>query len=525
MSTAAEPRAASAELVRLNGITKQFGAFTANDRIDLLVRAGEIHALLGENGAGKSTLMKILTGLLAPDDGAIFWRGEPLVLEGPRAARARGITMVFQHFSLFEALSGLENIALVLPGRRADGRLRHEVLALEERFGLAVAVDRPVWTLSAGERQRIEIVRALLQAPTLLILDEPTSVLTPQEATDLFAVLERLATSGTAILFISHKLEEVRRLCRTATVLRAGKVVATADPRRESAATLAALMVGEGVKEASRGQAPRAGAAVLQLDTFSMAPQTEHGVALKNIALTVRTGEIVAVVGVAGNGQSEFFAAISGEGGPPTSGSISIGGTNASRLPISARRRLGAAFVPETRLGHATLPKRPLSENVLLSWHATDRLATPFVRRGRLRSLSSAVIDRFDVRVPEPDPRAEQLSGGNLQKFTVGREIARKPTLLVVDQPTWGVDAKAAERIRTTLVEVARGGAAVLMITQDLDEAFQISDRIAVLYEGRLGDMLQTASTSRGAIGLAMAGGRSGGETPAKIHRVPPGSA
>ncbi|MCA0423831.1 MAG: ABC transporter ATP-binding protein [Proteobacteria bacterium] len=491
-------------LIRCQGLSKTFGTLKANDSVDLLVESGEIHALLGENGAGKSTFVKMLYGLLKPDAGTISWLGKAVTLADPDAARALGIGMVFQHFSLFDDLTVLENIAIGTAGARADQAFAARVSALAREYGLELDLQRPVWTLSAGERQRIEIARCLLQEPRLIVLDEPTSVLTPQEAENLFASLLRLQAKGAGILFISHKLEEVRRICTAATILRGGKVVARTDPRKESARSLAALMVGEGVADVRPPSTLETGRDLLAVRGLSVSPEIAHGIPLRGIDLTVRAGEVVAIAGVAGNGQSEFFAALTGEGGLIQSGTVSIDGEDVTRRPIGMRRRLGAAFVPEGRLGHATLPQRTLSENIMLSWHETEDVGGFFLSLDKLRQAARKIITRFDVRGPNADPRAAQLSGGNLQKYIVGREIERNPRLIVVDQPTWGVDARAASLIRQTLVDLAGQGAAVLVITQDLDEAFEMSDRIAVICAGRMHPPVPTRMTNREAIGLLM---------------------
>lgn len=495
-----------APLIALRGITRRFGSLVANDAIDLELRAGEIHALLGENGAGKSTLMKVLYGLLQPDEGEIFRDGRPIRLHSPQEARAAGIGMVFQHFSLFEEFTALENIAIPLEGRVADRLLMLKVEEVAQRYGLAVELDRPVHTLSAGERQRIEILRVLMQNPKVIILDEPTSVLTPQESEALFSTLMKLAAAGTGILFISHKLDEVRALCGSATILRGGRKIATADPRATSAAELAALMVGENVAELVHRPARADGEVLLGLNALSMRPAGIHGMRLWNINLAVRAGEIVCIAGVAGNGQSELYAAISGEEGTLEAGSIEIAGRDVSSADINARRRAGAAFVPEARLGQATLPSRSLAENVILSWHATEKLGGMFLNAERLMRIAQDIIRRFDVRAPRENAEARMLSGGNLQKYIVGREISRKPRLLVIDQPSWGVDAKAAALIRQTLLDLAGQGLAILVITQDLDEAFELADRIAVMRIGQLSPPLKPADTTRTAIGLMMTG-------------------
>ena len=493
-------------LVSLRGVSKRYGDLLANDAIDLSLAPGEIHALLGENGAGKSTLVKILYGVIEPSAGEILWEGRPVTIASPVEARKLGIGMVFQHFSLFEEMTVAENVAVALPERPFEA-VRKELAEVSTGWGLALEPDRAVWTLSAGERQRIEIVRCLLQKPRLVVLDEPTSVLTPQESERLFETLTRLSAEGTAILYISHKLEEVRRICRAATILRGGKVVATLDPRERSAREIAALMVGSEVGEVRAHLAEGTGEEALRVENLSLPPEALHGKALVDVALTVRAGEVVGIAGVAGNGQSELFAAISGERLAPNAGDVVVAGTGAGRLGIDARRRLGAAFVPEERLGHAAAPGHGLAENTVLSHHATSGLVKAgFVAFDAAGRLARSVISHFDVRAPAGDPAARKLSGGNLQKFVVGREILRGPKLLVVDQPTWGVDAGAARLIRQALVDLAAKGAAVLVISQDLDELFEIADRMAVISDGRLSALEPISAWTREAVGLAMMG-------------------
>ncbi len=494
-----------APLLEATGIVRRFGALVANDQVDLTVAPAEIHALLGENGAGKSTLVKILYGLLQPSEGRIAWEGAAVTIASPAEARRLGIGMVFQHFSLFEALTVAENVALSLPPGTPMATIEAEVARLSRAYGLPLDPRREVWRLSVGERQRIEIVRALLQNPKLLILDEPTSVLTPQEADQLFVTLQTLKAEGRSILYISHKLDEVRRLCDRATILRMGKVVATAVPRDETAASLARLMVGTEVTEV-RAAAHTAGADRLVVTGLSLASPDTHGTSLKDIALTVRTGEIVGIAGIAGNGQDEFFAALSGETSSPP-GTITLDGRPVGALGITARRRLGAAFVPEERLGHACAPRFTLTENALLSGHATSGfLARGLIDRSAVTAWVDRVVKAFDVRMSGANPEARALSGGNLQKFVVGREILREPALLVVAQPTWGVDAAAASTIRQALVDLAARGAAVLVISQDLDELFALTDRLAVISGGRLSEARPTRELDRETVGLMMGG-------------------
>jgi len=496
----------TAPLVELRGISKRYGNLLANDAINFSIAPGEIQALLGENGAGKSTLVKILYGVIEPTAGEILWQGRPVDIASPVDARKLGIGMVFQHFSVFDEMTVAENVAVALSDTSLS-QVREKLWSVSEAYGLALEPDRRVWTLSAGERQRIEIVRCLLQDPKLIVLDEPTSVLTPQETEKLFETLDRLSAEGRAILYISHKLEEVRRLCRHATILRGGKVIATLDPREKSAREIANLMVGAEIGDVRPHGPARSGNDILQIQRLSLPSENVHGRALLDIDFAVQSGEIVGIAGIAGNGQSELFAAISGERLSDERGQIVINDVAVGRLGIDARRRLGAAFVPEERLGHAAVPVHGLGENALLSHHASgDLVKGGFVSFSRARQLAARIIGEFDVRTPGTDAQARKLSGGNLQKFVVGREIVRSPKLLVVDQPTWGVDAGAAKLIRQALIDLASKGAAVLVISQDLDELFAIADRMAVIHEGHVSPLRPTGEWTREAVGLEMMG-------------------
>ncbi|MDF2114050.1 ABC transporter ATP-binding protein [Roseiarcaceae bacterium H3SJ34-1] len=494
-------------LLSLRGIVKRFGDFVANDHIDLDIHEGEAHALIGENGAGKSTLVKIIYGLLQPTEGTIAIAGEQVRLSGPEDARTRGIGMVFQHFSLFDNLTVAENIALVLPRDQNLNGLRGRIAEVAERYRMPLEPDREVWSLSAGERQRIEIARCLLQNPRLVILDEPTSVLTPQESYRLFETLDRLKSEGRSLLYISHKLDEVKRLCERATILRLGKKVGYCDPRKESARSLAALMVGTQISDIHAPTARAAGPQRLVVDDLSIEAEEIHGVDLEHISLAVRAGEVFGIAGVAGNGQSELFAVLSGERIGTRAEAIRIDGAETGGDDITRRRLLGAAFVPEERNGHAAAPDFSLTENVVLSRHATAGVAQHgLVSFDRAKALAQSIISVFDVRKAGPDPAARTLSGGNLQKFVVGREILSEPKILVVNQPTWGVDAAACAAIRQALVDLAARGAAVLLISQDLDELFEICDRIAVIHDGRLSEALDARGATREEIGLLMTG-------------------
>ena len=520
-STPASPHLGETPLLQTIGLTKRYGTFLANDSIDIDIWPKEIHALLGENGAGKSTLVKAIYGLIQPSEGEMRWEGRKMVLSGPSEARARGIGMVFQHFSLFDNLTVAENVALGLDGREPFRDMSARLDQVSRLYGLPLDPRREVWQLSVGERQRIEIVRALMQNPKFLILDEPTAVLTPQEADQLFIVLERLKAEGRAILYISHKLDEVKRLCDTATILRGGRKVATCNPRVETATSLARMMVGTDIRQVKAAPARKITVPRLVVNDLCLTPDDSHGVRLKNISLEIRGGEILGIAGVAGNGQDELFAALSGERRLQDPGKVVIDGHAAGHLSITQRRRLGAAFVPEERLGHGTAPRMKLSENALLTGHA----AGDMVRRGFINALATLkavdrATDAFDVRKAKRDPEAASLSGGNLQKFIVGREILRSPGVLVVNQPTWGVDAGAAALIRQALLDLAASGAAVLVTSQDLDELAEIADRVAVMFHGRLSQAMPTEEATREKLGLLMGG--SGFERKEAAHAAHP---
>jgi len=503
------------------GITKDFASLRANDNIDFVIRKGEIHALLGENGAGKSTLVKILYGALQPTSGEIRWKREPVLIGSPGDARRLGIGMVFQHFSLFDALTVAENISLALEDLLPMAALQTKIKDVSAEYGLPLNPASVIADLSVGERQRVEIVRCLLQEPELIIMDEPTSVLTPQEAEDLFITLKRLAAEGVSVLYISHRLEEVRTICHHATILRHGKVVAECDPQQESAARLASLMVGAEIRELNASPMAEESAAIgLSIRDLSMPKPSPFAVDLHDISLDVRAGEIVGIAGIAGNGQDEIFAALSGERLASNPGSVVFNDKASGHLNVTARRESGVAFVPEERLGHGAVPGLSLSSNITLTRHSTgDRLVRAgVIFSGVAKMLGIRVSETFDVRKGGPDPEASALSGGNLQKFVVGREIDRKPNVLVVSQPTWGVDAGAATTIRQALVDLARSGSAVLMISQDLDEILEISDRVAVISKGHLSEPRAAGDVTREDIGLLMGGAGEDGEGEALAH-------
>lgn len=495
--------------LQLRNISKRYPGCLANDAIDLSIAPGEIHALLGENGAGKSTLMKIIYGVTHADSGEMIWQGQRLTLRNPAQARGLGIGMVFQHFSLFETLSVAQNIALAMGAAAGTPKqLEPRIREVSRRYGMALEPGRLVHSLSIGERQRVEIIRCLMQDIRLLILDEPTSVLTPQEADDLFVTLRRLSGEGCSILFISHKLGEVRALCHSATVLRGGRVAGHCVPSECSDRQLAQLMVGEVAALITDYPKVTGAKAFLNVTGLSWHNPDPFGCSLKDIELEVRSGEIVGIAGVAGNGQDELLALLSGE--EPLSrndgATISFAGQPVAHLRPDARRKLGLAYVPAERLGHGAVPDLSLADNALLTAFQQGLVSNGLIQRGKVEALAEEIIRRFGVKTPDSQTPARSLSGGNLQKFILGREILQQPKLLVAAHPTWGVDVGAAATIHRALIALRDAGAAILVIGEDLDELFQISDRLGALCSGRLSPLKATVDTRLIDVGGWMAG-------------------
>ncbi len=494
-------------LLKLQDMTRSYPGLLANDQVNLTLNKGEIHALLGENGAGKSTLVKMIYGVLKPDSGQIFWQGKRIAINSPAAARELGIAMVFQHFSLFDSLTVLENIVLGLEAHEAGNNLEERIIEISEKYGLPLEPSRLVYSLSVGERQRIEIIRCLLQNPGLLIMDEPTSVLTPQEVETLFETLRRLCDEGMSILYISHKLDEIKALCRQATILRHGRVVASVRVQDETTNSLAAKMIGEDLGTVKMTSAHPPGELRFVVNKLDYPATDQLSVSLRQVSLEVRGGEILGIAGVAGNGQDELLGVLNGEVQTRPSSAIRIDNKDCAHQGPDQRRNLGLASIPSERLGHGAVPGLTLNENTLLTAH--ERMG--LVRMGLIdfqksEEFGCKIIRDFDVRCHGVEAEAGSLSGGNLQKFIVGREINQKPSVLVVSQPTWGVDAGAAQAIRVALRELADSGTAIVVISQDLDELIEISDRLAAICSGVLSRALPTAEVTLEQIGLMMSG-------------------
>lgn len=484
----------------LAGITKRYGEVTANEDVTLAVMPGEILAVLGENGAGKSTLMKVVYGVTRPDAGTLAIDGVEVDIASPARARALGIAMVFQHFALFDTLTVAENIALGAPGHRLS-QIDERVRELSLRYGLELHPERTVHDLSVGERQRVEILRALMAGPRILILDEPTSVLTPQAVERLFATLRQLAAEGVSVVFISHKLDEIRRLATRCAVMRGGRLVATVDPRAQSEAALARLMLGADPPTiAAHDSQP--GAAALEV-----AGLTVHGAErrhwLHDLSFAVRRGEILGIAGVSGNGQSALMASLAGEwtAAPDT---VRLFGEPVGHLGPAGRRARGLRYVPEQRLGHGAVPELSLLDNVVLTGDALHRHGV--LHRDEADRYAQAVVRAFDVRSAGVHARAASLSGGNLQRFIVGRETLAEPKVLVIDQPTWGVDVGAAAAIRNALIALRGRGCAVVVVSEEIDELYQLCDRLMVIAKGRLSPIVGARDIAVDELGRWMAG-------------------
>lgn len=498
----------------LDNISKSYPGVVANDGVSLSIMPGEIHAILGENGAGKSTLMKIIYGAVQADSGKIFYDGRPVESHNPAIARSLGIEMVYQHFALFDSVSVVENMALSLNSAFNLKATAASITKLSQHYGMPLDPWARVHDLSVGERQRVEIVRCLMQAPKLLILDEPTSVLTPQAVDKLFETLRMLAGEGCSILYISHKLDEVQELCDTATVLRNGKVTGTTKPKQTTAPALARLMVGSELPEVRVQPGPRSTEPFLKVERLSL-PAERSGTALHDISFDVHGGEIVGLAGVSGNGQATLIASLSGERLSQAPGSVQINGKPVGKLGPEARRRRGLTFVPEERLGRGAVPPHSLWENALLTGHRSGLVRKGLIDHGKASAFAASIIDRYKVKANGPKASAQSLSGGNLQKYIVGREIELRPRVFLVSQPTWGVDVGAAAFIRQSIIDLSRSGAAVLVISEELDELFEISDRLLVMCQGRISAPLVTGQTNREEVGLLMTG-ITGGDMPGR---------
>ena len=503
------------EHLELKGVTKRFPGVLANDRVDFDVRAGEVHALLGENGAGKSTLMKVLYGMYAPDEGEIWINGNKVNIASPTDAIERGIGMIHQHFMLVESLTVAENVALGLPSSRGPltdlDRVSQRILELAEVYGLRVDPDAYIWQLAVGQKQRVEILKALYRGAALLILDEPTAVLTPQEVDEFFVTLRQMTKDGHSIIFISHKLHEVLDICDRVTVLRDGQSVDSCDIEGCTKASLAQMMVGREVTMKPYRVELEPGDARLVVRNLHALSNRETP-ALRGADLAVHSGEILGLAGVSGNGQSELAEVITGLR-PLTEGEVFLEGKDITGLKPGQRTELGMAFIPEERMKDGMIQEFTVAENMILRDHQEE----PFSKRGILflkviADYADKLIKAFQIKTPSRETTVKSLSGGNIQKAVVARELSREPRVLIAAQPTRGVDIGATEYIHKLLLEQRQNGLAILLISEDLDEIMGLSDRIAVIYEGQIMGLVDAAEATPEQLGLLMAGVREEGE-------------
>ena len=498
-------------LLKATKICKSFGNFVANQNIDISIAKGQIHALLGENGAGKSTLVKIFYGVLQPDSGSIEINKQKISITSPNIARKNGIGMVFQHFSLFPALTVAENILIALDNKIKFKKVVDEISKLSKEWELFVDPLKLVSELSVGEKQRVEIIRCLMQNPSLLIMDEPTSVLTPQEIKNLFKILKKLASSGCSILYISHKLEEIIELADEVTILKSGKSIASIDAKKTTTNFLAETMVGKKITELKKAISSKSKKIAFEVKNLDKLKDHEFGISLRNINLQVNYGEILGVAGIAGNGQVELMEILSGEINCEDNDQILLDKIPIGKTNINERRKLGIETIPEERTLHATVPNLTLNENTFLTYFFkysnTKSWITNLLNNPQNSSEESTkIIKNNDVRCPETNPLASQLSGGNLQKFILGRSLANNPKVAIFSQPTWGVDIGAATAIRQKLLDLSQNGKAVILISQDLEEIFELSDKVCVINEGVLSEIFDVTDITATDVGLLMGG-------------------
>ena len=501
-------------MLEMNGITKRFPGVVANDSVDFDVRAGEIHTLLGENGAGKSTLMKILFGLYQADEGEIRLDGEPLEVTSPAMAIERGIGMIHQHFMLVPTLTVAENVALGTKSGRGLltdlDTVSERIRELSERYGLATDPDAIVWQLSVGERQRVEIIKALYREVKILALDEPTAVLTPHEVEDMFRILRQMAEAGKALVFISHKLNEVMALSDRITVLRNGKVTGSTEPAVTNPHKLAEMMVGREVILEPDKPAQELGPTRLSVANLRVASDRDT-VAVAGVNLEILGGEILGIAGVSGNGQRELAEAIAGIRPPEAGSEIVIAGTRVSGGDPDESRKAGLSYVPEERMRDGAIGEFTVAENLMLVNHSEEEFTKRgLLRFGPIRERAARLVEEFTVKTPGLDTATRNLSGGNIQKLIMARELSSNPKVIVAAQPTRGVDIGAAEYIHKRLIEQRSDGVAVLVISEDLDEVLALADRVAVMYEGEILAVVDRSEADRESLGLLMAGVKSG---------------
>lgn len=493
------------------GVTKRFPGVVANDRVTFEALPGEVHALLGENGAGKTTLCNMLTGLWRADEGEVLINGRPAHFRSPRDAHTAGIFMIHQHLKLVESMTVAENVVLGWSRSHrftfSPKRVEQDVAEVAEQFRMPVDPDAKIWQLSLGQRQRVEILKALYRGARILVLDEPTTVLTPQEADQLFESVRHLAASGGTVIFISHKLPEVTGVADRVTILRQGRTIQTVGLAGTDPAKLAEMMVGHHVSESFRAEETLEAGGTPVLELAQVSAHGDLGLeALHGVSLSLAKGEILGIAGVAGNGQRELAEVVAGVR-PYSGGKVRVDGRHLPPGDPRASIREGVAYVPEDRMGTGVAPGLSISDNIILKSYREGAMSRgPFLRRRASTAEARNLMTRFDVAAPGPDTLVRQLSGGNVQKVLLARELSSNPRVVVAASPTRGLDVGSAMEVRRILLESAQRGVGVLLISEDLDEVLSLSDRVAVFYEGRVAGMVRPSETTREKIGLMMAG-------------------
>lgn len=493
--------------LELKNISKSFGSNLANQNISLSVKEGEIQALLGENGAGKSTLVKIIYGILKPDEGEIYWKNQLIKKNNPDEAKKLGIHMIFQHFSLFDSFTIAQNIALSISGKINFVNLIKEIESVSKKYGLALDPNKLVLNLSPSDKQRIEIVRSLIQTPKLLIMDEPTSVLNPLEIQSLFKFLKKLRDEGCSILYISHKLDEIIELCDRAVILRQGKLVTECNPKKETKKSLAELMIGKKIIKIKKAKIKKKNANFFQVNNLSVnLPDATQNI--KNISFTVANKEIFAIAGISANGQQTLQECLCGLRLTENAEQITLDGEPLGHLDLSSRRERNLIFVSDERLGTSAVPEMSLAQNTFLTGYMIfdDYLKNKLINFPKISADAEKIIQDFNVKTTGNSALAGDLSGGNLQKFIIGREIYTNPKLLVVANPTWGIDVGAAKLIHQTLLDLVEKGTSIILISQDLDEIYAISDKVAAICGGRLSPSYHISEVDINKMGLLIGG-------------------
>ena len=496
-------------ILDIQNISKSFPGVRANNNVSFGVKKNTVHAILGENGAGKSTFVKILYGLIKQDEGKIIYKNNELKISSPAEARKVGIGMIFQHFSLFESLTVRENLMLGIDDYISYKKLEIKIENLIQKYKLTLDLDAPVVSLSSGQKQRVEIVRVLLQNPKILVMDEPTSVLSPNEVKDLFITLNALVKDETTILYITHKLEEVITICNSVTIMRDGEVIETSSIGSITAKTLANKMLGKNLEEISKDFSAIKDQVNFEVNNLSCKFNDPFFTDINNISFKVNKGEILGIAGVAGNGQTELMEILSGENLNIESGKILYNNKRIEKLNPQQRRNLSISFVPEDRLGHSAVPELSLNENTLLSRFYNNKFTkNGLIQKKILDDHTKSIINLFNVKCSDADSNASSLSGGNLQKYVIGREILSEPELLIISHPTWGIDAGAENFIRQSLIKLSKLGTSIIVISQDLDELIQISHKLSIIYNGTLSNTFNTDNIDIEKVGLLMGGGK-----------------